>query len=1139
MSGVKSNSKGALALRLRILTFAFLGVLIAIIGGTWFLSEATLGLKRQQQWVEYTHKVIAEIETTMASLVIAESAQRGYFHNPLDSFLADRNQAVRQTWEHFTKLRALVVSPDIRAEVDHLEEILKVRVSNLDRAMTDFRSRGAAAARDSVMIGQQTMHAARRQANVIEAKAQELLAARDREVERRSYILMAVIIATMILNLVISGLAFWFLRRNLIAADEEARRRAREARIASGAAEMARTVGGDQSLHEIATKAVAYITNALNVPAARLFLEMSGGLRLLAGPGTENKVYGPSEGLVGRAFLADGIVYQEEIPPDYFRIDSGLGSSVPRHLVFLPVMIRDRRIGVLELATFDLLTDENETWAMRVAETLAGALEVARGKELLQELLAQTQQQAEELQQQQEELRTTNEELEQQTRAIMESQDRLQVQTEELRQMNEELEQQTRNLETQQDTLNLRNQALETSRKRLEEKATELERANRYKSEFLAKMSHELRTPLNSLMILATLLEENKHGNLNSQQIEFAHTIHDAGQDLLELINDILDLSKLEARKLHAKTEMLELRPFVDQLMAAFRAQAGAKGLALEISIAETAPERLCTDRQRLQQVLRNLIGNALKFTEAGAVSLRIFKSPLSAEKICFAVTDTGIGIPDAKKQLIWEAFEQVDSSVSRKFGGTGLGLTISRELAHLLGGQISVESEAGRGSQFTLEIPVNLEGAQAQTEITQPIVAAEPAPLKAEPESPKPEPRASRAERSILVIEPDEHFATSVSELVKAHGFMTIEARNVEAALEILRKQIPMAVLLDASVIPEGAKRDVTGEIRQVPGMRHVPIHMISSKEDDQGPLARGGSVRPVSLEGIREELERLEGIAARKMKRLLVVEDDSRQRTAIVELVTSKDTEILAVDSGQEALEILRKGAADCVVLDLSLPDMTGFEVLEALGSLGSSMIPPVIVYTGRDLSKEEEDRLRRFSDSIIIKGSKSPARLLDEVNLFLHRVERDTPEETRVRHALNEEREIQLGPRNLLLADDDLRNLFALTSALEGKGFKVIVARDGQEALEKLDQNPLIDAVLMDIMMPRLDGLEAMRRIRANSAYRDLPIIALTAKAMKGEHERCVEAGASDYLPKPVNLSQLLSVLRVWLAEKGQMA
>jgi len=766
-------------------------------------------------------------------------------------------------------------------------------------------------------------------------------------------------------------------------------------------------------------------------------------------------------------------------------------------------------------------------------------------RQRLQEVLSETQALNEELQVQQEELRTANEELEEQSRALEASQSSLENQQAELEQTNDQLAEQALNLDT-------KNLALIDAQELLRQRAVELERSSRYKSEFLANMSHELRTPLNSSLILAKLLADNSAGNLNEEQIRFAQTIYSAGNDLLHLINDILDISKVEAGKLELVVEDLPLRRVVENLGHTFGPMAKQKQLAFSATVEPNVPLTIHTDRQRLEQVLKNLLSNAVKFTESGAVSLTV--SSVDGDWIQFAVRDSGIGIAQDQQDKIFDAFHQADGTTSRRFGGTGLGLSISRDLTALLGGKIDVTSTPGEGSVFILTLPANIDAgattpppkqaepapvvrAPAPVSAPAPAVAAHPAQA-AQQHAPAPfaddREKLVKGQRTVLVIEDEAAFARILYDLAHDLDYRCLVALTAGEGLELATQHTPDAILLDMR-LPDRSGLSVLQLLKDSPETRHIPVHVVSSADNAGEALhlgAIGYALKPASRADLEGVFRKLEEKSAQKIKRVLVVEDDERQRESVMALIADTDVDIAAVGTGGEALKLLRTEIFDCMVIDLKLPDMMGNELLQRMSQEEICSFPPVIVYTGRNLTRDEEADLLKYSRSIIIKGARSPERLLDEVTLFLHKVESQLSSERQTMLKTVRGRDRVFDGRTILLVDDDVRNVFALTAALEQRGAKIVVGRNGFEAIARLDEVEAIDLVLMDVMMPGMDGLEATRRIRADGRFNRLPIIAITAKAMKDDQEQCLAAGANDYLAKPIDLTRLYSLLRVWM-------
>jgi CheY-like chemotaxis protein/signal transduction histidine kinase/CHASE3 domain sensor protein len=921
----------------------------------------------------------------------------------------------------------------------------------------------------------------------------------------------------------------------------EYRAKARQSWVTTGLSGLSLRLQGDHRLDEIGKRALDYLAEYLgaDVGAGYVVDRSSGELELFGGfalpPERLARKLQSAEGLAGQAVTSRRLLHVRNVPAGHLEVASATGRSNPAELVLAPAIQNGRVYAVIELGFNHPVSDSDRNLLEGASEMLASAIRSGQDRSRLESLLEETQRQAEELQTQQEELRVSNEELEQQSRILQESQARMELQQTELEQTNANLESQADQLLRVQDALT--------------EKARQLSQASQFKSEFLANMSHELRTPLNSTLILAKLLSDNKPGNLSAEQIKYAQTIYSAGSDLLTLINDILDLSKIEAGQATVEVEQVAVAPMLQRLLEPLRPMALDKGLALELDIDPAVPASLHTDAQRLGQVLKNLLSNALKFTQRGTVALRV--SRVARDRVAFAVQDTGIGVPADQQELIFEAFRQADGSTHRKFGGTGLGLSISRDLATLLGGSLSVISTPGQGSVFTLEVPVRLEetpsvpgsqnGAAPATPFmlpkTAPVVPrrdapAAPAPKAAAPSGPEPE-------RSILVIEDDERFAGILSDLAREMGFGCFVAHTATDGLELATRERPNAIVLDIN-LPDFSGLGVLDQLKRNPQTRHIPVHVVSVADYAREAMGRGAAgyaLKPVKREELVHALQRLEAKFTRHVRHVLVVEDDDRQRESVRQLLARNDVEIAPAATAAAALELLRETTFDCVVMDLNLPDMSGYELLQQMTEQEGVSFPPVIVYTGRALSRDEEQHLRRFSKSIIIKDARSPERLLDEVTLFLHQVEAELPPEQRQMLELARSRDSALEGRTVLVVEDDVRNVFALSSILEPTGVRVEIARNGREALDVLgragsDGQPVIDLVLMDIMMPEMDGYTAMREIRMRPEWRRLPIIALTAKAMKDDQEKCLAAGANDYIAKPLDVERLLSLVRVWM-------
>ena len=830
------------------------------------------------------------------------------------------------------------------------------------------------------------------------------------------------------------------------------------------------------------------------------------------------------EGLIGQCAADKRRLLITEMPDHAVPIGSALFKVKPANIIVLPVLFENQVKAVIELASVKEFTALQTMFLEQLTASIGIVLNSIEATMQTEGLLKQSQQLAGELQTQQRELQQTNEQLEQKAQQLAE-----------------------RNVEVER-----KNQEIEQARRALEEKAAELALTSKYKSEFLANMSHELRTPLNSILILGQQLADNPDGNLTSKQTEFARTIHGAGTDLLNLISDILDLSKIESGTVTVEAEEIFFSNLLDAVGRPFRHEAETRQLSFKVDLDPSLGCSLTTDSKRLQQVLKNLLSNAFKFTDRGGVQLKVFAAPVgwtsthpvlsqAQSVVAFEVADTGIGIPAEKQKIIFEAFQQADASTSRKYGGTGLGLAISRELSSLLGGEIHIRSAPGVGSTFTLYLPIAYAGPSVAMRPTTLPASHAPAPsmpivLPERPIEQIPDDRheIQPGDSILLIVEDDPHYCRVLIDLARVKGFKVLVAMRGADALELAKQYQPNAVSLDV-FLPDMLGWSVLSQLKQNPLTRHIPVQIITLDEDKHHGLARGAFsfvTKPTTTEGVEAALRRIKEYSTPRRKRLLVVEDNPAEQLSISELLGYDDVEIETAGTGRDALAALRRHPADCVVLDLRLPDMSGFEVLEQLSADEALSEVPVVVFTGRELSAEEDARLHTMARSIVVKGVESPERLLDETALFLHRVVTDLPvEKQRMLERLTTSDE-DLVSRTVLLVDDDARNIFALSSVLERRGMRVLTATTGNEAIKLIESNNDIAIVLMDIMMPEMDGYQTMEEIRKNANFRRLPIIALTAKAMKGDREKCLDAGASDYLAKPVNTEQLLSALRSWL-------
>ncbi len=900
---------------------------------------------------------------------------------------------------------------------------------------------------------------------------------------------------------------------------------------------------GEQNISTLANNVIQHLCKFLSAQVGALYiLDEQDEMLKLAGSYAYSKRKHVAEQfelgqmLIGQAALERQTIILSDVPEDYIAIGSGLGRTPPTNIAVIPFLYDEQVVGVIEVGTLAEFNETETRFLQSAVESIAIAFHTAQARARIDELLVETQQQAEELQVQGEELQVMNEEL--------------QAQTESLRASEAKLREKQIDLDRQ-------NRELLIAQQELERKAQELALSSKYKSEFLSNMSHELRTPLNSLLILARMLSDNDEGNLSEEQVESAQVIYGSGNDLLNLINDILDLSKVEAGKMTFNIEPMPLTDLIATVRAQFAHIAEEKGLEMNIALANDLPDSIQTDQQRVGQIVKNLLSNALKFTDEGSVSLNIYRPDTStnlshsgldpAQAIAICVTDTGIGMTPEQQEIVFEAFQQADGSTSRQYGGSGLGLAISRELATKLGGQIDLISAPGRGSTFTLYLPagesVQRPGTGDSRRVSPPQLPYDKVTLSpVQPSSPAPRSPSPPDDRAVLqdgdsillVIEDDAKFAKILYDYAREKTFKCLIAGDGETGLELARTHLPDAVVLDLN-LPGISGWQVLEVLKHDPDTRHIPVHIISADNEVLDAYRRGAMgylTKPVNRESLTGSFLKIEQFISREIKTLLLVEDDAGARLSIHKLLGGDDIQIVEADRGQAALDLLTTHHFDCIIIDLNLPDMTGFEVLNQMNIDGTITRCPVIVYTGRDLTPGENLELMKYADSVIVKGVKSPERLLDETALFLHRVVADMPKakQKTIKQLYNGD--VQLEGKQILIVDDDMRNSFALSKLLSDKGIKVRIASSGHKALDLLAENADIDLVLMDIMMPVMDGYETIKRIRKQREFSGLPILALTAKAMKGDREKCLDAGANDYLSKPIDVDRLFSMLRVWL-------
>jgi CheY-like chemotaxis protein/signal transduction histidine kinase len=1140
------------------------------------------------QWQEHTYEVLNQLEQLNASLVKAETGQRGYIITGELKYLEPFNTTRRELPQKIKALRRLITdNPNQQSRLNTLEPLLSDRINVMQQVIT-LRQQGFVPAQQAIQSdrGRQLMERIGQTIAEMKIEEQTLLKQRSDLAQLASRQTLESVIYGVPLYSILLLLLGFLLTRNISRplrqiskvaekigdgdltvrvpiADRQdeigllsqvlnetianlqitTERNEQQSWLKSNLADITQRLQGERQPETVGSVILSRLAELVNAQQG-LFYVLDNEtkppvLKLLSSYAHQERKHLSNqfrlgEGLVGQCALEKQRILLTNVPQDYIRISSGLGDAVPLNLVVQPILFESQVVAAIELASFHRFSDLHLSLLEQVSQGLGAVLSAIAADIRTNQLFQQSQTLTEQLRQSNQELESQTEELQASEMLLREQQQELQQSNEELQQLNEELEEKAELLAAQKREVEHKNQEIEQARQGLEQQAEQLQLSSRYKSQFLANMSHELRTPLNSLLILAKLLSDNIEGNLTAKQVQYSRTIHTAGNDLLNLINDILDLAKIESGTVALEAKPVALVDLCGALQQTFQQLAHEKGLNFQIELDAAVPLTIVTDAKRLQQILKNLLSNAFKFTNQGSVTLKIspmqFPTDPSRTAIAFAVTDTGIGIAADKQQLIFEAFQQADGSTSRNYGGTGLGLSISRELAHLLGGQITLASQPEQGSTFTFYLPT-----------TSPSPSS-PAPLSPPPPSPPPpasdfaDDRATLQphDRVLLIIEDDTHFVSILVDLARQAGFKTLVALRSSSGLALAKQYKPNAIMLDIR-LPDGDGWTVLDQLKRNPNTRHIPVHILSVDEAQQRGLQQGAIAylqKPVSPEALNQAFQNINQFIDQRIKNLLVVEDDKVQAESIRELIGNGDVQTTIVGTGTAALAALQSQSFDCIVLDLGLPDMPDLELIERIKLDPTLARLPIVVYTGKDLTPQQETQLKRLAETIIIKDVRSPERLLDETALFLHRVQANLPPpKQKILEQLHQSDSV-LSHKSVLIVDDDVRNIFALTSLLEGYQMQVRYAENGTDAIALLQADPTVNVVLMDVMMPGMDGYETTQQIRQQPQFKSLPIIALTAKAMQGDREKCLEAGASDYITKPVNTEQLLSLLRVWL-------
>jgi CheY-like chemotaxis protein/signal transduction histidine kinase/CHASE3 domain sensor protein len=1114
----------------------------------WVSFENSERILASNQWVVHTQEVLYALEQTQAASIAAETAERGYIITGDESFLYPLKEAKSQLLELIDRVRVLTRdNPDQQAYPKQMEEQANDLIIYLDRCILIRKTEGFAKAEQAVATGtgENLLDKIRDITNNAKSIEQKLLSQRKLGSEtdiRNSNTVFIILLSVIGLVLVT---VYVVITGNLSMLRKIGREAAHKNWTLTGSGELAKNMQGDKQVGELAESIIHHLAAWLNAGVGAIYIagEDDRVLKLVAGyaiekDGRNSAPFRFGEGLAGQAAAEKRVIRISDIPPDGLKIHSGFGDLPVKAILAAPFVFEGVVRGVIELGKVRRFTTLQQEYLENVTDSIAVAIALSQTRTKSKELLEETQRQSEDLEARQQELKQSNEELRAKTDLLENSESELNIQQVELQQINEELKEKADLLVEQKDKL-------ETAKLEVEIKARELEQSGKYKSEFLANMSHELRTPLNSILILAQLLAENKRGSIAEKEVEFARNIHSSGIDLLNLINEILDLSKVEAGKMELEISRANIGEIVANLRSMFTGIAENKSIDLEINFAGERPgNELYSDQPRLVQILRNLVSNAFKFTGRGG-KVKVDIDLVADGKASFAVTDTGIGIPENKQELIFRAFQQADGSTKRKYGGTGLGLSISRELARALGGEIHLQSEEGKGSRFVFSCPLIFDVAPVVTQvneeeaikvaITGAIEREEPATASGLPEAENDDRHTIQEnDRVMLIIEDDPTFAGVLLQFFRDKSYKGIVARQGNTGLSLARHYRPDAIFLDMHLpVMDGSA--VLKQLKNDPDLRHIPVQIFSGYDLRRGSLELGAFdfvKKPVTLEGMENAVTKIEEFIHRKLKRLLIVEDNKQQNLAIREMIGNGDVKSFSAYAGQEAYELLQKEKFDCIIVDLGLPDMTGHELLERIKASDELNKIPIIVYTGKDLSRDEVASLNRLANTVVLKTANSRERLLDEATLFLHRMESKLPKEKQLMIRKLHRSDEVLRSKKVLIVDDDLRNIYSLTNALEEQGLRCITAENGNTAIGMLKKHPDTDIVLMDVMMPEMDGYESTREIRKMENYIKLPVIAFTAKAMKGDREKCLEAGMSDYIAKPVNIDRLLSLMRVWL-------
>ncbi|RZM28106.1 MAG: response regulator [Pedobacter sp.] len=1125
------------------------------------------------KWQSHTYEVINKTERLELSLLNAETGLRGFILTQRPKYLDPYTQNVGKIAPGIKELKLLVAdNPKQVQRFDSLELFANAKLADMTLILQANASRGQAAAMQTLLTdkGKFYKDTMLMISKHIVAEEMALLKVRTENTTKSSTQAKWIVLLSSIIIFCLILFLFTYIKTTfdqqkkteeqitesnkslaLLSAENEEKNW-----LLSGATRVNQAMRGEQEIEELATNIITQVCNYIEAPIGAIFLAAKRNSLVLSGgyAFTINKLkptqYQFGEGLVGQTALEKKSKLISSLPADYVKINSGLGDMLPKAIYLAPILFEGETIALLELGMTDVPEQVVLTFIENITENIGVAINSAKARIQLRKLFEQTQQQAEELESQQEELRTTNEELVFKSEQLQASEEELRVQQEELRQTNAELEEKAQQLEE-------RNFSINQARDAMRMKAEELEISSKYKSEFLANMSHELRTPLNSILILARILKENKPENLNADQIKYAGVIHNAGSDLLTLINDILDLSKIESGKIDLSIENVRPEEIQKNMDSLFSELAKSKKINFSIQLASDLPAQMTTDLARVEQIVKNLLSNAFKFTpEQGNIVLdlqvvkdrKTFNSEqlkaYEGQVLSIAVKDSGIGIPEEKQKLIFEAFQQADGSTSRKYGGTGLGLSISKELASILGGEIQVSSIAGSGSTFTLMIPTEYTGSEAgeaETGAAESIPQSAFAPAPQQNAEMKITPELTNVRQKLLIIEDDIVFADVLKDYAIEKGFTPLLAHSGDTGLEMAKRELPDAIVLDI-MLPVMDGWSILKALKADPVTKHIPVHMMSAGDEKTDKAQQEGAIGFLKKPIEKDQLDHAFGLfkasyPVYNFKTVLIIEDQEMQSELVKQQLSGQGIDVQQAFNGTEALKILEDRVFDCIILDLNLPDISGFDLLDKIKMQPKLAHIPVVINTAMELDQTRMAHIMKYTEAMVLKSNKSNDRLIDEVSLFMNKLKQNeiplgsTSSTTAAKSVSTIEKALK--DKIILVADDDMRNIFALSTALQAYDMQIVIATNGREALERLDENTDIDLVLMDIMMPEMDGYEAMRAIRTNKEYGKVPIIALTAKAMKNDREKCIEAGANDYISKPVDVDKLLSMMRVWLS------